>query len=92
MKYNNQSAREIDKLLRGYDCMLVETGGTCDGKNLLRESLAIAKTHIENYGSKETLILVIDNIIDEYKGFTNWKHLEAMMNLLNNFKSELQML
>ena len=54
---------KIDKRLRGYDCMLIETGGKYDGKSLINECLFLSLEYLQSGGNKENISLLLKEIL-----------------------------
>jgi len=81
---------EIDRKLRGYDLMLIETQGRYNGESIISECLVISKEYISYSGNRDSLLNVVDAIITEYTEFHEWKYRDKMLGLLNLFKDNLQ--
>jgi len=80
---------KIDKYLRGYDCMLIETGGKYDGKGIIEECVALTVEYLRIGGNKGSLSLLIEKLVTEYENYKDWAYLEKMMRLLNKYEAEL---
>ncbi|MDR0286880.1 MAG: hypothetical protein LBI03_04110 [Clostridiales bacterium] len=83
---------EIDKLLRGYELMVIETGGRYDGQGIVDKCLVLAREYMDGNVSRENLELLVDTITTEYAAFNEWKYREKMLVVLNEFKDGLQVL
>lgn len=73
--FENSHLKKIDKRLRQYDGMLVETGERYDGVSLVERFLDTAKEFLNDGGNIDTLLLLVDNTIDYYKDETEWSEL-----------------
>lgn len=89
MNNEKQILSKINKCLREYDLMLIETGGWYDGQSIIEECLALSRIYVNITDNKENLNLLLNTIINEYENFNEWKYSENMIRLLKNFKNEL---
>lgn len=80
---------KIDECLRGYDCMLIETGGKYDGKSLIDTCLFMSSEYLQSGGNKEDISLVLKEILSVYEDAKEWKYLEKMLGFLNEFNKAL---
>ncbi len=83
---------EIENCLRGYDCMLIETGGRYDGKENVDRCVILASAYLKSGNNKEDIIFLVDTIMSEFKEDTSWKYQKKMIDFLANFKNALSTL
>ena len=83
---------KIDESLRGYDLMLIETGGRFDGKDLLKQCIALSKEYINIGCNKKDLVSLVNAIIRQYVDCRDWKYYNDMMNLLSTYKNIIEKL
>ena len=60
MGYRNQLLNKINERLRGYDLMVIETGGWYDGKDVIDDCLSFASEYLRKNGNKDNLLRFIN--------------------------------
>lgn len=78
-----------------YDGMLVETGGSfgrgkLGGDQYENKCLDIALKYMENGGSKESILDIIDRCIEQYEAETEWLYWHLEMAFLNSLRDKIQ--
>jgi len=63
----NETLMKINKRLRDYDLMIIETGGRYDGQGILNECLELNNSYIDAGGCINDLTHMTDAIINEYE-------------------------
>jgi hypothetical protein len=89
-----EAVLRIEKLLRGYDLMLIETGGKYDGKGILSECSTLSNSFLLSGGCLNDLYQMIDSVIEEYQEMQRnhqWKYFESFIKLLNAYKNQLDL-
>lgn len=89
----NETLMEIDKCLRGYDLMLIETGGRYDGQGILDKCLVLSELYIDTGGCIDNLYHIAATIIKEYEKIQKnhqWKYYDNMVELLNTYVDKLR--